>query len=289
MSFGDLNRVNTNVQSMNARFALNQTNSRLSDNQLKLATGLRINKAEDDAAGFSIASQLSGKIGGLEQAARNVGDAKSFLDVAEGGMNSIMDILIQMKSKATQGATGTLGETERGYIKAQIEELGSQIDDVVSATTFQGTELLGGATGGGGGGGGCSTDLSLTFQVGESQADTMDVDIAALNQTDLIDTSTLDETDQATFNGFLDDIDTAIDTLAGAFNQIGIDQDTVSMHESSLAESITANSAARSRIQDADFAKVQSESIKLQIMQQTATAALAQANSSPQAVLGFLQ
>ncbi|MDZ7772925.1 MAG: flagellin [Balneolaceae bacterium] len=287
MSFGDINRVNTNLQALSSQYSLNKINSRLADNQLKLSTGLRINKAEDDAAGFSIASKLSGRIAGLEQAQRNVGDAKSMLDIAESGFDSLMDIMVEMKSKATQAANDSLGSTERGYLKTQIEALSQEINEIADQTTFQGTALMDGA--------------SLTFQVGEGSGDTKSVSIASSRADDFFSTAssavsassdttgiTLTDATRSTFNTFLDNIDSAIDTLAGTVNQLGIDQNSLSIRQENLSQAITSNSAARSRIQDADFAKIQSESVKLQIMQQTATSALAQANTSPQAVLGFL-
>jgi len=242
---------------------------------------LRINRAEDDAAGSSIASQLRSQIEGLDQAVRNVGDAKSVLDIAETGMNTIMDILTDMKSKAVQGANDTLGDTERGFIQDQIEALATEIDDVAGSATFQGIQLLDDGAG----------DVTLTFQVGEGSGDTLAVTLSQTNATTLgVDATTaaLDATLSSSFNTFIDGIDTAIETLAGQFNQVGIDQTKLSIREENLDQAINSNSAARSRIQDADFAKVQSESIRLQILQQTATSALAQANSSPQSVLGFL-
>lgn len=276
-----ISQINTNLQALTAQSSLNSVNSRLADTQLQLSTGLRINRAEDDAAGFSIASKLSSRLEGMDQAMRNIGDAKSVLDIAETGMNSIMDILIDMKAKAVQGSNDTLGDDERGFIADQITALGEEIDELAANTTFQGIELLDDGAG----------DVTLTFQVGEGSAETLDVTLSQTNQTTLaVDTgiAALDGTDSATFNTFIDDIDAAIETLAGNFNQIGIDQSKLSIREENLDQAITSNSAARSRIQDADFAKVQSESVKLQILQQTATSALAQANTSPQSVLGFL-
>lgn len=274
MSFGDINRVNTNIQALNAKYSLNKINNQMADNQLKLSTGLRINKAEDDAAGFSIASKLSSKISGLEQANRNVGDAKAMLDVAESGMNSIMDTLVDMKSKAVQGASDSVGSDERGYIQEQINALVAEIDDIASETDFQGTTLLDGSIG----------TTGLTFQVGDEKGDTMEVKIAS--QTGAI--NTLGSATQGDFATAISEIDAAIKSLAGDFNKLGIDQNSLSIKQENLAQQISSNSSARSRIQDADFAKLQSESVRLQIMQQTATSAFAQANSAPQSVLGFL-
>ncbi|MEX0648285.1 MAG: flagellin [Balneolaceae bacterium] len=275
----NISQINTNIQALVSQSSLNSVNNKLAETQLQLSTGLRINRAEDDAAGFSIASKLTSRIEGLDQALRNVGDGKSVLDIAETGMNSINDILVDMKAKAVQGANATLGDVERGFIEEQLVALQDEIDNIAGATTFQGIQLLDDGVG----------DVALTFQVGETSADTIDITLAQTTAATLtVDTTTLDGTDATTFNAFIDTVDAAIETLAGNFNQIGIDQSKLSIREDNLDQAITSNSAARSRIQDADFAKVQSESIRLQILQQTATSALAQANSSPQSVLGFL-
>ncbi|TVQ12166.1 MAG: flagellin [Balneolaceae bacterium] len=276
MSFGDLNRVNTNVQSMNSQFSLNKINRDLSNNQLRMSTGLRINRAEDDAAGYSIAAKLSSRIEGLDRAMQNVGDAKSVLDIAETGIDKMMDLLIEMKGKATQAANDTLGDTERGFISDQISALAQEIDEIADQSVFQDLELFSG--------------LTLTFQVGERSADTLEVTLSELNSTELaLDTTGFDNTDSATFRSFIDVVDAAINTLAETVNEIGISQSKLSIREETLSTAITANSSARSRIQDADFAKEQSQSIRLQILQQTATAALAQANAGPQAVLSFIR
>lgn len=273
-SFGSLNRVNTNLQSMEARFSLNKINRDLADNQIKLATGLRINRAEDDAAGFSIASKLSSRIGGLEQALRNVGDAKSVLDIAESSMNNVMDILIEMKSKAVQGANGILGTDERGYIQAQIDDLAAEIDNIASQTTFQGTSLLSGT--------------SMVFQVGEASNATLSVSIATVSG-GVLGVDGLAGSATTDFRDFIDVVDSAITTLSGVFNEMGIVQNSLSIREETLSQQITSNNSARGSIMDTDFAQAQSESIRLQILQQTATAALAQANMGPQAVLNFIQ
>ena len=322
-SFGDYNRVNTNVTAMDAQLSLNKINRDLGDSRLKLSTGFKINNAEDDAAGFAIATKLKSRVAGLEQALQNVGDAKSMLDIVEGAYGSIMDNLIEMKTLATQGANDTLSQTERTYIAKQINALGFDINDIAASATFNGVALLP-----------ATSDSDKVYQVGESTTDTMTVkfktvDILALfggDGTDMginsdgttannfIEINTGDhtetglsagslesrgeiefETDNGNvealardFNKFATFVDTAIGTLNGYVNQVGIDQRSLSNKEVNLTEAITANSAARSRIMDTDFAKEQSNSIRLQILQQTATAALSQANMGPQAVLGFL-
>jgi len=321
MSFGDLSRVNTNVGSIASRFQLNKVNSELADTQTRLSTGLRINKAEDDSAGFSIASKLRGRITGLEQALSNVGDAKSVLDIAESGINTVMDTLIEMKGLATQAANDTLGATERDFIGAQLSALAQDINTVSDQTSYQGTNLLEGDGVDGASAANGTGTTSLTFQVGEAQSDTQTVSISALStnalfsglidadegdgfaniavaNTDTANNSTTysakgslvvaSGSSAADFNGFIANIDTAIDSVSSVVNQIGIDQSSLSTRQENLTAAITSNSSAKSRIMDADFSKEQSNAIRLQILQQTATAAFAQANSSPQAVLSFL-
>jgi flagellin len=314
-SFGDYNRVNTNVTAMDAQLSLNKINRDLGESRLRLSTGFKINNAEDDAAGFAIATKLKSRVAGLEQSLQNVGDAKSMLDIVEGAYGSVMDNLIEMKSLATQAANDTLSTTERTYIAKQINALGFDINDIAASATFNGVALL------------PTSDSTKTFQVGEGTGDTMSVtfetvDILALfgadstdlGATDAIEVETGDhsagglsagssetrgeiefevasnevEAVHGDFNTFATKVDTAIGTLNGFMNQVGIDQRSLSNKEVNLTEAITANSAARSRIMDTDFAKEQSNSIRLQILQQTATAALSQANMGPQAVLGFL-
>ena len=321
-SFGDFNKVNTNVTAMEARLSLNKINAELGDSRLKLSTGYKINNAEDDSAGFAIATKLRSRITGLEQALQNVSDAKSILDIVEGSYSSIMDNLLEMKGLATQAANDTLSHSERRLIATQIQGLATDINSVAASTTFNGIALN------------PTSDTTIAFQVGEGTTDTysvtarqvdikslfgnagaaqnlgadsdikMDVSDSANNldgdQTDVargeiqfeLDTPTTFTSnlsaDGADFRSFMTKVDTAIGTLNGYFNELGIDQRSLSGKEVNLTEAISANSAAKSRIMDVDFAKEQSNSVRLQILQQTATAALSQANMGPQAVLGFL-
>lgn len=281
MSFADLNRINTNLQSLDARFSLDKINRDLAKTQLRLSTGLRINRAEDDAAGFSLSAKLGARIAGLEQALANSGDAKSVLDIAEASFSSIIDILTTLKVKATQAANDTLGTEERGFIQSQVDSLTTEIDSLVGQTVFQGNSLIDGT-------------FEATFQVGERINDTINVQInsGAVGQgfgsADL-SVNALDVTTQSGAQAAITSVDTAVTSVASFVNNLGIYQTQLSIREEILTQSINSNNAARSRIQDADFAKEQSDAIKLQILQQTAIAALSQANLAPQAVLGFIQ
>lgn len=288
MSFGDFNRINTNLSSLDAQFSLNQVNRELSETQLRLSTGKQINKAEDDAAGFSIASKLGARIAGLEQGLQNAGDAKSVLDIAEASFDNITDILTEIKVKATQAANDTYGEEERGFIQQQIDSLVDELDSLVDQTVYQDIPLLDGS-------------YEASFQVGE-RADDDDVLPVAISQdgdgffsddlglgdldvTEDGDEETAHENAQATIEA----VDDALTTVASAVNDIGIYQTQLSIREEILTQSINSNEAAQSRIEDADFAAEQSDAVKNQILQQTATSSLAQANQAPEAVLGFLQ
>ncbi len=315
-SFGDLNRVGTNVQSIDAQLSLNRINRDLANSRERLTTGSNINRAEDNAAGYSIATKLKSRVAGLEQSLQNVGDAKSVLDIAESSFDIVMDSLIEMKALATQASNDTLGSTERGYIGDQIEAIGLDINEISNQTIYQDQNLLNGVDNSG--------NLQLTFQTGERQQDIIIATINAVNIGELFTTGGVDTNLGATatagggagagaaivvtaatassqgvftfattatradYNSFISVVDSAIDIMAENVNTIGITQSSLSLREETLSESISANESAKSRILDTDFAKEQAESVRLQILQQTATSALAQANNGPQAVLGFL-
>ncbi len=276
MSFGDLTRINTNLQALRANNSLQMTNQRLGDAQLRLATGSRINSAADDSAGFALASQLEARVRGQSQAQANIGDAQSMLTVAEGGANTIMDIVQSLKEKAVQANNDSLGDEEVQLIQNQIEALRGEIDDIAAGTDFNGVNLLDGSIDG------------LTFQVDADSGDTFTT--TALD--DNFDSATLgidaiDVTDDA--GAALDAVDSAIDTLAASLGGIGDAQNSLEFRLQNLTTATDNNEAARSRIMDADFAKEQMEVVKQQILQQTGTAALAQANAAPQSVLSLLQ
>ena len=315
-SFGDFNRVNTNVTALSAQLSLNKINNELGDSRLKLSTGKRINSAEDNSAGYAIATKLNSRVKGLEQALQNVSDAKSMLDVVEGAYNSIMDNLIEMRKLGLQAANDTISRSERTLIAQQIHGHGVNVNDIANSTHFNGIALN------------PTTDTNLSFQVGEGTSDTKtiifrQVDIRGLfgpadfqlggtqNHIDIefnitqlshIDDDNDDrgeiaydltgdkqvKADAGDFKVYSGKVSDAIDKLNGYLNEVGINQRSLSSKEENLSQAIRANNAAYSRIMDTDFAKEQSSSIRLQILQQTATAALSQANMGPQAVLRFL-
>ena len=467
-SFGDFNRVNTNITALSAQLSLNKINSELGDSRLNLSTGKRINSAEDNSAGYAIATKLNSRVKGLEQALQNVSDTKSMLDVVENAYNSIIDNLIKLKSLATQAASGTIatGSDEMAYLASQMEAIGDEINDIADKTKFNGKNLIG-----------SSENDTFSIQTGEDNSGIMDIGLSEISMKTIFPFNSLvypnssnysedfndgDISDQITagntsinpgsFDGtnllsindptgdsnmgttnlnenygtysfdvktndntsnirakvadsgnnwisidlrpsnsddpsvtlnhkndllpsldigdpnfnwgtwvnaklnvdseyaelfvnneslakisvigtldkgkielggdgnisydnilfspidpnnerliidedtvtdsdmrnLMNNIDTALENMNSKMNELGINQRSLSSKEENLTQAITANSAGESRIMDTDFAKEQPNSVRLQILKQTTTAALSQANMGPQAVLGFL-
>lgn len=279
MAFGDLLRINTNSQSLQAQFQLNKINRQIALSQLRLATGLRIVKAEDDAAGFSIAAKLTSRIASLEQALRNAGDAKSVLDIAEKNLDTSMDILTMIKVKATQAANDTYGDEERTFIQQQITALLGELDALHSQAVFQGRNLLNGS-------------YNATFQVGSRTADVINVQINSgtagqgFSSAEL-NLGAIDVSNNLNAQEAMNLVDQAITSVASAVNRLGIAQMRLSLREESLSRTIISNSAVKSRIMDVDFAREASNLLRLQILQQTAIFALTQANLAPRVVLSL--
>ena len=276
MAFGDLSRIRGNIQAMQALNSLNQINQELGIRQLRLATGKRINSAEDDAAGFVISKTLQHRSKGLSVALGNVGDAKSMLAIAEGGLDSILDILETMKEKVTQAASDTLGSSERNAIEDEIDALTSEIDDIVNETTFNSSTLL--------------TDVDKTIQTGEATTDSLVVAVTTRNHLAAslsVADADITVSSAALSSIALSNVNTAITSVKNSIASIGSYQARLTTKEATLTNAITNTEASRSRIADSDFAKDQLEALKLQIMQQTSTSALAQENSAPQTVLSL--
>ncbi len=169
-------QINTNIQAQRAFQNLSNTSEELQNRQERLTTGLRINSASDDAAGFEIASQLEAKTGSQQQALRNIGDAKSTLSTAEGALDSQLSILQSAQEKATQAANGSLSQSEREAIGTELNALTQEIDDIAKNATFNGDQLLTSSSG---------SSVNLTFQTGAEQDTTFDVGIANSTADDL--------------------------------------------------------------------------------------------------------
>jgi flagellin len=280
MAIGDSTRINTNIAAFNALNSLKSINWNLEKSQLKLATGLRINEVADDPAGFVISRRLGARSRGLSVALDNVGTAKNVLAIAEGGLMNISDILITMKEKLTQAASDTLGSAERNAIKTELDQLVSEINDIVDETTFNNIQLINGT-------------YTVSYQTGEGTTNTLHFAItqsaaATSLQVDQANVSSLVFTASGSSTA-LSNINSAIENVSDMLQNIGASVSRLTVKEATLSIAVTNTDSTKSRILDSDIAKEQLKSTRLQILQQTSTAQLAQANVVPQNVLALFR
>jgi flagellin len=270
-----MTRIATNVNALKSLDALNRVNSDLSTRQLRLATGQRFNSAKDDSAGWVIGKGLEARSKGLAQALNNVGDAQSLLGVAEGSLQSILEILTTMKVKVTQAASDTMGTNERNAIKSLLTDMASEIDAIVTGCSFNGIKLLDGSF------------SSKSFQIGSETTDTMTVSMSQNNSAAslAVDSGTISVNTAANASVALGKVNEAIVTVNNNIGAVGSLAARLDFKAQALSSMISNTEAAKSQVLDADLAQEQLAAVKLQILQQTATAALAQANSAPQSVM----
>ena len=270
--------ITTNTAANSALRYLNINSDAQSENLAKIASGSRITKASDDASGLAIGTKLQTDVATLTQAETNVSNGVSILSVADGGLSSISDILERMKTLATQALSGTVTDTERAYIDAEYDELASEINSIVSATSFNGDSLLDGG-------------YSATFLAGTESTDTLTVTLSsAVTVTGLgltVSGGGLSSASAATTQ--LTAIDSAIDSLATVRANVGAVMSRFEFRESMLATSVENTDAAQSSIMDADIAAEQAELASNEVLTQAAIAALAQANQLPSELLDLLQ
>ncbi|PIU48106.1 MAG: flagellin FliC [Candidatus Hydrogenedentes bacterium CG07_land_8_20_14_0_80_42_17] len=284
-------RIKTNVSALFASRLLTQTSGALNKSIERLSSGLRINRAADDAAGFGVSERMRTQVNGLEQSKRNAQDAISLIQVAEGGLSQISDMLQRLRTLAVQASNDTNTTVDRRVIQTEVNQLIAEIGRQASATSFNGRILLNGTFASGTG--------SLVFQVGANQGERLAVNIASISITGLAlgnlqtgDTAGLTSggvITQAGAESAITLIQSAVDTVSRQRGDLGA---YVNRFENVVAfvgistENITA---AESRIRDADFAEEIVNFTKNQILQQTGISALSQANISPQVVLSLLQ
>ncbi len=275
MAFYSGSRINTNVGALNAFNALSNINSKIGVIQMRLASGKRINSAADDPAGYTLSTKLKARSRALGQALNNVGEAKNILSVAEGGLQNMQSIYVTIKEKAIQAGNGSYGEEELDAIVTQIKDLLNETDDIIAQTKFNKTQLL---------------DANFTgkiFQVGADGGDQLSVSLSKAIDSSDFGLSNISSTDLSSTNlsTTIASIDAAIRTISSQLQYIGSLVQRLDVKEATLQVAITNTDAAASRIMDADIAKEQLEMTKLQILQQTATVQLTQANAQPQGVL----
>lgn len=269
--------VNTNQSSLTSQRLLNDATLGLSTSFERLTSGFRINRAADDAAGLVISNVLTSQINGLDQASRNANDAISLLQVTEGAMNEIGTSLQRMRVLAIQSENGINTASEISALQQEFDELTASIQNIADNTEFGGIKLLDGSTGvvefqiGANAGQKVRVDLSAGYGTGGGQ---LGIDGIVLGQDDVADT--------------LASIDSALKAVDEARTDYGSMQNMLAATMRNLANINENVAASRSRIRDTDFAKETTELTRTQIIQQSSTSVLAQANQRPQAALSVL-
>jgi flagellin len=278
-------RINTNVASLNSQRHLFNTTNKFNKSMEKLSSGMRINRSGDDAAGLAISEGLKSDIRALDQASRNAADGISLVQVAEGALDEVNNILLRMRELSEQAATETLGEAERGYLDQEYQELLSEIDRISATAEFNGINLLDGTAGNLDVQVGIGTDVA-TSAVSINLSNAMDTTYLALAATSLVG-SPPDGGDTArTLIGVIRDASGTVSQTRAAF---GAAQNRLETSIRNIAMTAENLAAANSRIRDVDVATETSTMTSLQILQQAGVAVLAQANMTSQLALNLLQ
>ncbi len=272
--------INTNLASLNTQRNLSSSQSSLNMAVQRLSSGLRVNSAKDDAAGLAIAERMGAQVKGMNVAIRNANDAVSLAQTAEGALSKVSDMLQRMRELAVQSANATNGVQDRANLDQEYQQISAEITRTLAGTQFNGQNILGANAG------------TLTFQVG---AGTTSNDQIAIITTRLDNNSTITAvtagsiTTAALSTGSMTAIDQAIDQITTERATYGAAQNRFESAISVLQVSAENNTAARSRIMDADYAAETAALARAQILQQAGTAMLAQANQLPNSVLSLLK
>ena len=277
--------INTNIGSLNAQRNMQASQSSLAQSMTRLSSGLRINSAKDDAAGLAIAERMNAQVRGMNVAIRNANDGISLSQTAEGALSKVGDSLQRMRELAVQARNATNSDDDKTSLNKEFAELQKEIGRVLGGTAFNGKSILG-------------TDATtLTFQVG---ANTTEHDEIKLETTNMTTESTITavtgtsasidaSASVADIKTVIDNIDTAINTVNEKRANFGAAQSRFDAVIANLQQSVENQSAARSRIMDADFAAETANLSRSQILQQAGNAMIAQANQAPQQVLSLLR
>jgi len=270
--------INTNMFSLNAQRNLNRSQSAMGQAIQRLSSGLRVNSAKDDAAGLAVAEGMTSKIRGLDVAARNANDGISLAQTAEQALGEITNNLQRIRELAVQSANGTLGDTERGYLQTEVDELTAEITRIIDDTEFNGTKLF-------------AADATATVQVGANSGEKIDITMSSLKGLNAygtgakqVDISTLSGAEAvlaAGSGGMTEDINTVINTRS----RMGAIQNRFESVISNINSYKEGLQAARSRIMDTDYASTTAELARTQVLQQAGIAMVAQANQIPSGVL----
>ena len=282
--------INTNLMSLNAQRNLSATQSALATSVQRLSTGLRVNSAKDDAAGLAIAERMNTQVRGMNVAIRNANDAISLSQTAEGALSKINDMGQRMRELAVQSANATNNDTDRASLDAEFQALSAEIKRNLEGTSFNGTKLF-------------AALATMTFQVGANNAATDQIAVITTNLTTETSMTGIlgggagggggaaaaDIKDVGKSREALDKLDKMLATVNAKRAEFGATQNRFEAVIQTLQVSAENQTAARSRIMDADFASETAALTRSQVLQQAGTAMLSQANSLPNNVLSLLR
>ena len=275
--------INTNLNSLNAQRNTSSSQASLAVSMQRLSSGMRVNSAKDDAAGLAIADRMTSQVRGYNVAIRNANDGISLAQTAEGALGKVQDSLQRMRELGVQARNATNTTTDLDSIGKEFGELGKEIQRVLGGTTFNGKAIIGADAG------------TQTFQIGANTTANDQVDVVTTNlSTDATVTavtgSSISFSDTtATLKTVIDNIDIALTTISSNRATLGASQNRFDAVSANLAVSVENQSAARSRILDADYAAETANLSRSQILQQAGMAMIAQANQQPQQVLSLLR
>ena len=275
-------RVNTNIGSINAQRHLYNTSTKFAKSLEKLSSGLRINRAGDDAAGLAISEGLKSDIRAMEQGARNAADGISMVQVAEGALDEVSSIMLRMRELAEQAATETLGSAERSYLDQEFQDLNDEITRISDTTEFNGKFLLDGSAG---------ADIDVQVGIGVTAASQVTIDLSGVMDAATLGTAAVDLTGTDNTNPLaaITAIEAATTTVSAQRATFGAAQNRLETSIRNIGMTVENLSAANSRIRDVDIAKETAHMTSLQILQQAGVSILAQANMTPQMSLMLLQ
>ncbi|RSD25198.1 flagellin Hag [Mesobacillus subterraneus] len=272
-------RINHNIAALNTHRQLSSANGAQAKSMEKLASGLRINRAGDDAAGLAISEKMRGQIRGLDQAARNAQDGISLIQTAEGALNETHSILQRVRELAVQSSNDTNTNDDRGELQKEVAELLKEVDRIATTTEFNTQKLLDGSDADG-----------KVFHIGANADQNITVTIRDMKATGtVLNIGSVDISSQTGANTAITSLDAAIKEVSSERAMLGANQNRLEHTINNLGTSSENLTAAESRVRDVDMAKEMMEQTKNSILSQAAQAMLAQSNQMPQGVLQLLR
>jgi len=269
--------INTNVNALFSQNSLKVNARSQGDAMQQLSTGSRINRAKDDAAGLAIGQNMTAQVRGLNMAVRNANDGINMMQTAEGAMVEQTNMLQRMRELSVQASNGTYSSTQRSYLKTEFEALSSQVNDIATSTKWNGAALM------------STASASFKFQVGSNSGQTISVVVGKMTMSGLSPSTTFNIGTASGASTAIGKLDSALDNINKQRAVIGAGINRLTYASDNLTNTASNVTTSRSTIMDTDYAETSTKLSKTQIIQQAATAMLAQANQQPQSVLSLLK